>query len=175
MAEDLREDAARLEAILPRVMRFLFRHDLRDPLAHLSVSQLRMMRLLAGEARVASDLSTELGMTPSAVSQTTHRLERMGLIERKTDEVDRRVRRIVLSSHGEQLMLERQALRVERARMALASLSENHRRRLIDSLDELIKSVGPGAAPKPDSLVFVAELEQTLLPMPPYSFPETKN
>jgi DNA-binding MarR family transcriptional regulator len=134
-----------------------------------------MMRLLAGEARVASDLSTELGMTPSAVSQTTHRLERMGLIERKTDEVDRRVRRIVLSSHGEQLMLERQALRVERARMALASLSENHRRRLIDSLDELIKSVGPGAAPKPDSLVFVAELEQTLLPMPPYSFPETKN
>lgn len=134
-----------------------------------------MVRCLAGGARAATDLSAELGMTPSAVSQSLVRLERMGLIERRPDEFDRRVRRIALSPLGEQMLRERQSLRVDRARTALESLPVGHRRRLIESLDELIQTLGPAISPQSDSLSLAAEIEQTFPPIAAYSFPEPNN
>jgi DNA-binding MarR family transcriptional regulator len=168
LLDDLERDAIRLESMLPRITRFLFRHGTSDPLSHLSVAQIRMIRLLAGQSRIAADLSAELGMTPSAVSQATHRLERMGLIERHADVQDRRIKRLALSPLGTRLMSERQSLRVSRARTALDGLSETHRRRLISSLDELLCALGPGMTVEPDPLALVAELEQTLPPVPPF-------
>lgn len=155
--------------MLPRVTRILFRHGTSDPLGHLSVAQLRMVRLLAAQSRIASDISVELGMTASAVSQATQRLERMGLVQRHTDPQDRRVKRLALSPSGAALMLARQEMRVERARQALEGLPDTHRRRLIVSLEELLSAFGPSTVSGPEPLALVAELEQALPPIPPFA------
>jgi DNA-binding MarR family transcriptional regulator len=165
--DDLDHDAVQLEAMIPRVTRILFRHGTDDPLGDLSVAQIRMMRLLTAKSRIAAELSAELGMTASAVSQATHRLERMGLVVRRPDAFDRRIKRLELSATGDALMSRRQALRVDRARQALAGLAEEHRRRLISSLEELLAAFPPNAK-EPEPLALVAELEQAL-PPPPFA------
>ena len=164
--DELEEDAIKLESMIPRMTRILFRHGMGDPLGHLSVAQIRMIRLLSGRTRIAAELSAELEMTPSAVSQATHRLERMGLVVRRPDPNDKRMRWLALSPQGDSLMRERQALRVDRARKALEELPTTHRKRLISSLTEFLTALGPNVEKGPDSLTLVAELEQTLPPAP---------
>lgn len=164
------EDAVRLEALLPQIMRVLFHHDEDDPLGHLSMAQLRIMRLLYVHPVMTSEVSEDLGMTPSAVSQTASRLEKMGLIERQPDARDRRIRRLGLTEDGIRRMRERQTLRVTRALAVLNSIPASHRRRLIAALDELLKACGP-CPDSPESLAMVAELEQTLPNLPPLSDP----
>jgi DNA-binding MarR family transcriptional regulator len=165
------EDAVLLEATLPRVMRVLFRHDGTDPLGHLSLSQLRMVRALQREDRSAVDLSLELGMSQSAVSQTLHRLEAMELIERRLDDHDARVRLVGLSEQGERLLRERQSLRVARAEEVLRELSGTHRRELLESLERLARLCEPKGS---EPLSLVAELEQTMPLNPPYAPPKPK-
>jgi len=168
----LSTDAARLEALLPRVMRTLFHHTEQDPLGHLSMAQLRIMRLLYTDPHLTSEISADLGMTPSAVSQTVSRLEKMGLVERLPDATDRRIRRLVLSTEGLKHMRERQKLRVERSMRVLSEIPEDHRSRLIAALEELVANAGTGSG-QADSLAMVAELEQSLPTIPPYIGEET--
>jgi len=168
LPDSLEQDAIRLESMLPKVMRFLFRHEVTDPLSHLSVAQLRMVRSLSSGPRIAADLSQEHSLTPSAISQATHRLEKMGLIVRETDEQDRRVRRLALSPAGEKLMRERQEIRVRRAQAALSQLPDAHRHRLISTLHELIEGLGPALGPVSEPKSLVAELEQAMPPIPPF-------
>lgn len=167
MSDRLREDAVQLEVLFPRILRILFHHPEQDPLGHLSMAQLRMMRLLYTESSMTSEVSADLNMTPSAVSQTASRLEKMGLVQRVADPNDRRVRRLVLSDEGMRRMKERQSLRVDRAQSALAAISPAHRRRLIVALEELLEAIGGQPIP-PDSLAMVAELEQSLPTVPMY-------
>jgi DNA-binding MarR family transcriptional regulator len=158
--------------MLPRIMRVLFRHDENDPLGHLSLAQLRMLRALHGQDRSAVDLSADLGMSQSAVSQTLHRLEAMDLIERRPDAHDARVRLVGLSETGERLLHARQAQRVSRAQEVLAKLSERHRRELVEALSSLASLCEPSGK---EPLFLVAELEQTLPLIPPLSHSRTKN
>lgn len=173
MANDtVYEDAVSLEAMLPRVMRVLFRHEGSDPLGHLSLSQLRMVRALHGQDRSAVDLSSELKMSQSAVSQTLHRLEAMELIERRPDEHDGRVRHVGLSELGARLLRERQELRVSRAQETLAKLTDAQRGSLVESVSQLAHLCEPCAG---EPLALVAELEQTLPLIPPFNQPKPKN
>lgn len=166
MHEQVHLDAVRLESLLPTVMRVLFRHDGDEPLVELSVAQMRMMRLLYARDRMPGEVSTELGLTPSAVTQIANRLEKSGLIERRSDPTDRRVRLIGLSEDGRQKMRQRQAYRVSRAEGVLVALSDAHRRALVEALEDLVEAAPTIAAPDPIALV--AELEQALPTVPPY-------
>ena len=49
------------------------------------------------------DISEELGITPGGISQQVDTLVRMGLLERKTDEKDRRAVCITLSEKGKEI------------------------------------------------------------------------
>lgn len=49
------------------------------------------------------DISEELGITPGGISQQVDTLVRMGLLERKTDEKDRRAVCITLSEKGNEI------------------------------------------------------------------------
>ncbi|AIE84138.1 MarR family winged helix-turn-helix transcriptional regulator [Fimbriimonas ginsengisoli] len=169
--DDILQDAVLLEAILPRALRSLFRHDTSDPLAHLTVAQLRMVRTLRAKDWNAVDLAKDLAMTESAVSQTVKRLEEMGLVERRPDLHDRRVRTIGLSQIGAQLLRERQTLRVERARVALSKLSRLDRQTLIDLLSRLVIDGDSDVEP----LALVAELEQALPLVPPLNLDPPKS
>ena len=49
------------------------------------------------------DISEELGITPGGISQQVETLVKMGLLERKTDEKDRRAVCITLSEKGKEI------------------------------------------------------------------------
>ena len=49
------------------------------------------------------DISEELGITPGGISQQVENLVKMGLLERKTDEKDRRAVCITLSEKGKEI------------------------------------------------------------------------
>lgn len=135
------------------------------------MAQLRIMRLLYADPHMTREISADLGMTASAVSQTVSRLEKMGFVERLPDASDRRVRRLTLSKEGLRLMRERQKLRIERSLAALGAISDEHRARLINVLEELLIAAGP--IYEAESLALVTELEQSLPIIPPYIGEET--
>jgi len=70
----------------------------------LSFSQVNtLMRLhFAGQADV-TDIGAHLGITNAAASQLVERLVRTGLVERAVDPVDRRIKRLTLTSTGHAL------------------------------------------------------------------------
>lgn len=161
------ERAARMEILLPQVMRALFRPALDDPLSELTMAQIRIMRILYAEDRTPSDLGEELGMSVSAVTQMSNRLEHMMLIERIDDKEDRRVKHLRLTENGRFLMLQRHDRRVSNAADVLALLSEERQAEILDVLEELrrVTSLNRPIS-EPDSLVMVAEMEGVLPPLP---------
>ncbi len=70
----------------------------------LSFSQVNtLMRLhFTGEADVTS-IAGQLGVSNAAASQLVERLVQMGLIERKEDPLDRRIKRLILTPAGQAL------------------------------------------------------------------------
>ncbi|MHB1355876.1 MAG: MarR family winged helix-turn-helix transcriptional regulator [Anaerolineae bacterium] len=70
----------------------------------LSMSQLgAMMHILKGTGGV-SDIGGDLGISSAAASQMLERLVQQGLISRTEDPRDRRVKQIVLTDKGQQVM-----------------------------------------------------------------------
>ena len=108
--------AEELEARLPILMRRLFPAHLLSPLAHVSLGQLRLLRLLEGSSELSvSKVADQLRMTPSAVTQMSGRLIAMGLV--RTDEVphDARVKLLAVTEEGQRQLRQWKA---DRARVA---------------------------------------------------------
>ncbi len=163
MAAGLRANAERLEALMPKVMRVLHRHDPDDALAEFSVPQLRMLRILTGAPHTASVVGELLGLSVSAITQMANRLEASGLIARTDDESDRRIKNLSLTLKGRGIMTRRRELRVTQAEIALAKLPEAARKQLIQSLEQLVTQGGLGKDER--ALSVIAELEQRLPPL----------
>lgn len=72
----------------------------------LSMSQLgALMHIFKGTCGV-SDIGDDLGISSAAASQMLERLVQQGLITRSEDPHDRRVKQIVLTAHGKQVVQE---------------------------------------------------------------------
>ena len=65
-----------------------------------------ILRLFHKGACAVSDIGNDLGVTNSAASQMLERLVQLKLITRSEDPDDRRVKQIVLTEKGRQIMLE---------------------------------------------------------------------
>ena len=73
----------------------------------LTMAQLgAILRLFHKGACAVSDIGNDLGVTNSAASQMLERLVQLKLITRSEDPNDRRVKQIVLTEKGRQIMLE---------------------------------------------------------------------
>lgn len=142
MADPLREDAERLEVMMPRLARLLFQQEVPDPLGHLTNAQLRLMRILDTEPLSTTTISSDLGTTVSAVSQTVGRLVRMGLVERQLDAHDRRIRLLALTPLGQRVMRDRKAVRVQRALSNLNKIPPGQSRNLVEALEAVLQSFG---------------------------------
>lgn len=71
----------------------------------LSMTQLSaLMRLYHGGGCGVSDLGEHLGVTNAAASQMIDKLVALGLLERSEDPRDRRVKNIVISARGRELI-----------------------------------------------------------------------
>lgn len=159
-----KRNAERIEALLPRIMRALFRPDESDPISDLPMAQLRLMRVLYRACLSGTEICHELHISPSAFSQLSHRLEEAGLVTYHVDEVDRRVKRYSLTDLGWTLMDERRGRRIEKAAQALATLDPDQQAAIMDALALLLDTCRQ-AFPQPEldeSLQLTAELEQSL-------------
>jgi DNA-binding MarR family transcriptional regulator len=167
-----RDRAIRAEALLPRVLRTMFRPDPHDPLVELPVGQMRMMRLLANKAWTPSNLGEELGLSVSAVTQMANRLESIGYVDRTEDPSDRRVKHLTLTTVGRELMSVRREQRVHRLESVLSRMSTSRQVEFTVMLEELLEA-GEMANEVIDNSIFMeAEVEQKLPPPPAYVMEE---
>jgi DNA-binding MarR family transcriptional regulator len=101
----------------------------------LSFSQVNtLMRLhFAGQADI-SDISRQMGVTNAAASQLVDRMVRLGLLDRMEDLVDRRIKRLVLTSQGHALAEKLVEMRKKWMEQFTASLSSQQRAAISDAL-----------------------------------------
>lgn len=134
------ENAARIESLLPQIMRTLFQPSEDDPISELPMAQLRLMRILHHSSHSGTEISAELNISPSAFCQLAHRLEEAGLICSKVDASDRRVKRHHLTDKGRSLMDQRQKERMSKAQKVLESLPTEEQAGVMRSLELLLKA-----------------------------------
>src|SRR6476620_10258718 len=111
-----------------------------DSMMDLPLRQLKVCMSLYRRSRAMSAIGRELGLSPSAVTQVSDRLERRGLIERVSQDEDRRVRKLRLTRKGQQIVRTREEKQLRRIAAALEPLSETEIDQLMTGLEVLTRS-----------------------------------
>jgi DNA-binding MarR family transcriptional regulator len=110
----------------------------------LPVRQLKVCLALLRSSCSMSEIGREIGMSPSAVTQVSDRLERRGLVERVLPEGDRRVRRLQLTGKGLRLMRRHEEKQLHKIAGALDRLTEQELEQLMSGLEILTRSYSRG-------------------------------
>ncbi|HWD41674.1 MAG TPA: MarR family transcriptional regulator [Fimbriimonas sp.] len=159
--------AARIECLLPRLMRLIYRSTEDTMLVQLPLAQIRIVRLLYAGSRTVTSLGEELGLTASAVTQMANRLQDAGLVARVEDSEDRRVKHLALTEKAQELMKARQDRRVGRMNAVLDHISKERQVAIVEALEDMLQA--GGELPFTEPLSFVAEVEQAVpLASPPH-------
>jgi DNA-binding MarR family transcriptional regulator len=104
----------------------------------LSMSQMgAMFQILRGSNSVSS-IGEHLGVTSAAASQLLERLVQQGIIQRVEDQHDRRVRQIILTDDGRQLIRDGLAARQGWLENLSNALTEAEKEQITLALDILI-------------------------------------
>jgi DNA-binding MarR family transcriptional regulator len=111
-----------------------------DPTMDLPVRQLKLCLALLRQSASMSEISREIGLSPSAVTQVSDRLERRGLVERVFQDEDRRVRKLKLTAKGLHLMRTHEEKQLERIANTLSRLSTNELNQMMTGLDTLTRA-----------------------------------
>ena len=130
-----------VHAALRTVVRNLLSVD--DSMMDLPLRQLKVCLTLYRQSRSMSEISRELKLSPSAVTQVSDRLERRGLIERVFQDEDRRVRKLRLTRKGQQLVRSRERKQLRRIAAALDTLTANELGQVMTGLETLAQSCTP--------------------------------
>jgi DNA-binding MarR family transcriptional regulator len=105
----------------------------------LSMNQIgALFRLFHRGNSDVSNIGEELGVTPAAASQMLERLVQQGLITRNEDPFDRRVKQIVLTDKGRQVLQESISARQSWFVNLAEALSDSERIRIIEAMTILI-------------------------------------
>jgi DNA-binding MarR family transcriptional regulator len=130
------DDAQRMTSLIIALTRRLLAVD--DQAAELPLRQLRVCMALHEGARTMSDLSRELGVSLSAMTQIADRLERAGIVKRTFEGSDRRVRCLQLTPRGKTMMREREESRIQRVSAVVETLTEQARNEVLTALQVLL-------------------------------------
>jgi DNA-binding MarR family transcriptional regulator len=133
------KQARTLASLLPTLMRQFMAVD-EDPAAELPLAQLKVCNLLFHKPQPMSELSRELGVSLSAMTQIANRLERADLVKRVAKNDDRRVRCLELTNHGSEMMQLREDARIARASVVLEHLSPKAREQVLAAFEGLIRA-----------------------------------
>lgn len=163
--ESLAAQAAELERLMPQLGRRLFTIDMNDPASELPVTQLRVCSVLQAGPETMSALADELGISLSAVTQIADRLERAGLVRRVAENEDRRMKKLLLTEHGYDVMRVRLERRTAMAASALAGLTIQRRREVLGALRDLLAAVGQTASGNHCTSAEAAEQQQIAVAM----------
>jgi DNA-binding MarR family transcriptional regulator len=130
-----------VHAALRTVVRNLLGVD--DSMMDLPLRQFKVCLTLYRQSRSMSEISRELKLSPSAITQVSDRLERRGLIERVFQDEDRRVRKLRLTRKGQQLVRSRERKQLRRIATALDALTPNELGQVMTGLETLAQSCTP--------------------------------
>lgn len=124
----------------------------RRRIAHLGVTpdQFTAMRtLLEGDPQglVQSELTKRMASDPNTIASLVERMEKAGLVERRTHETDRRANRIQLKPKGLQKYEAAREIAVKLQQEVLVSLPENGREEFLQNLANVAEACR-GAAEK---------------------------
>lgn len=136
----LLQQAIEIASLFPQVQRSLFALDADDPASELPVAQLRVCAVLRDGPHPMSVLSRELGISMSAMTQIADRMERAGLVERISEEGDRRVKTLQLTESGGEIMRARRERRISQVLHALEHLAPEMREEVIQALHHLLEA-----------------------------------
>jgi DNA-binding MarR family transcriptional regulator len=117
----------------------------------LSMTQLKMLFVLDGsEAELTpSELAKSIGLSPAAAGRAADALTRQGIVSRREDDEDRRVKRLALTEHGQECVNRISAARREGLVRLTQSLDPEQRAALSQALAPLLPdpSSSPDCAP----------------------------
>jgi DNA-binding MarR family transcriptional regulator len=123
--------------------------DLFDVIADLGVTltQFKMMHLLefSGEETTPSELARTIGLSPAATSRAADALARQGILDRRDDDEDRRVKWLSLTDTGHDALARITAARTKAVARLAENLDADERAALSEALAPLLAS-----APDPD-------------------------
>lgn len=136
----LQSQASVLTSMLQKFMRSINTLSTDDPAMDLPVAQIRVCSVLRDGPRTMSALSRELGISLSAVTQIADRLERGGMVERVNEADDRRVKKLQLTSQGNQVMSARNERRNQRVMKVLEHLPPESRMEILASIKTLLSA-----------------------------------
>jgi len=134
-APGVQTQARELDAILMAFGRQILKEN--DPVGELPLRQFRVCMMLWAGSRAMSDLSRELGVTLSAMTQIANRLERAGMVTRGFEDTDRRVRQLQLTPRAQRMLRLRQESRVGRIATVLERMEPVARAEALAALDAL--------------------------------------
>ncbi|HEY0453039.1 MAG TPA: MarR family transcriptional regulator [Actinophytocola sp.] len=140
--------ASSVESVTDDVMGFLS-HLKKSGEAHilgvargldLSFSQLRAMFVLADcqEELAVHELAEHLGLSMATAGRAVQALTRAGMVTRREDEQDRRVKRVSLSEHGRELVAGFVHAHHAAVRECVESLSDREREQLSEALAPIL-------------------------------------
>lgn len=152
--------AGDLQRELFRVMRLLvFRGHPAPPLGDLPLSQLRCLHAIErGEGLKMNELAESTGVKLPAMSQIVQRLVKRGMVERRSDDADRRIVRLYLTERARAATVEHKQARIARVRAAVEQLTPGDLPRVVEGLALLAvaaeQALGKGSSVAPgDPLV----------------------
>ncbi len=126
-------------------MKYLLHHTGRDFYAEigeldLSISQIRMLRLLTGTKDGASvkQLADEIGLSMPAASRSVESLVQRGLVTRAENAEDRRLKTVRLTDEARVLVDRMIELRVAGLADFVSTLSARERSKLAAALDPIV-------------------------------------
>jgi DNA-binding MarR family transcriptional regulator len=107
----------------------------------LSLTQLKALSQLKGRADELSmkDIAEGLGLSVAATSRAIDGLCKRGLVDRDEDPLDRRVKRVRLTSRGDRAMEKLAAIRVATLERLVEKLSDDQREDLVSALEPILE------------------------------------
>jgi len=130
-----RAQARELDVIFKSLARKVLVDD--DPAAELPLRQFRVCMALFDEPHSMTQLSHELGVSQSAITQIADRLQSAGMVTRLPDGGDRRVRSLQLTARARKMLRLREQRRIERMMGILQGMSAAARNDVLASMAAL--------------------------------------
>lgn len=104
----------------------------------LSLTQLRLLGVLRDHEPRIVELAGILGLDKSSVSQLVDRAAERDLVQRARDESDKRVVKVVLGAHGQDLIAQGEARMAAQLQSRLAGIPEDEQHSLADGIHSLL-------------------------------------
>jgi len=108
--------------------------------ADVSLTQVKVLNVLdrPGADQSLKDLAEEMSFSLAGASRSIDALHQRGLVERREDEHDRRVKRVRITDDGRELLRNLNEMRVALLEQFVGTISETDRRKLLDVLSPIV-------------------------------------